>query len=215
MNKNHLGIRLVLYFSGLFIMTLGVIISTKSNLGVTPISSIPYAVSLASGMNFGVSTALLSVLMVLAQIVILKKQFKPINLFQFPVGILFGSFISFCQSLMNGISVPDSLIIRFIFMLFSTFVVAIGVFLYISVHLIPLAPDGLMLVVAQVTKKSFPSIKTVFDVTMVCISLVLCIITIGNTGSVGVGTIITAIFVGNEVKILNKLLGPSLTKLLK
>lgn len=39
--EQHLAVRLVVYFVGLFIMTLGVSMSVKSNLGVSPVSSIP------------------------------------------------------------------------------------------------------------------------------------------------------------------------------
>lgn len=37
--------RLICYFVGLFIMTAGIAISVKSNLGVSPVSSIPYTVT--------------------------------------------------------------------------------------------------------------------------------------------------------------------------
>ena len=55
------------YFGGLMIMTLGVIISVKSDLGVTPISSIPYTITVVSGLDLGITTMLFSVLMVLLQ----------------------------------------------------------------------------------------------------------------------------------------------------
>lgn len=41
--------RIMLFVGGLFVMSLGVGLSIKSGLGVTPISSIPYSLTLASG----------------------------------------------------------------------------------------------------------------------------------------------------------------------
>lgn len=42
--------RLICYFVGLFIMTAGIAISVKSNLGVSPVSSIPYTVTRCWGL---------------------------------------------------------------------------------------------------------------------------------------------------------------------
>ena len=37
----NLKVRLPMYFIGLFVMTIGIALSVKSNLGVSPVSSIP------------------------------------------------------------------------------------------------------------------------------------------------------------------------------
>jgi len=68
-NSKKIGMKLLFYFGGLIIMTIGVAISVKSNLGVTPISSIPYTMTVVSGMDLGIATMIFSVLMVLLQIV--------------------------------------------------------------------------------------------------------------------------------------------------
>ena len=59
--KKNPAKRLLLYFGGLLIMTLGVAISVKSDLGVTPISSIPYTMTVVTGMELGLATMLFSV----------------------------------------------------------------------------------------------------------------------------------------------------------
>ena len=45
MNLKNMKIRLPMYLVGLFIMTIGIAISVKSNLGVSPVSSIPYTMT--------------------------------------------------------------------------------------------------------------------------------------------------------------------------
>lgn len=40
----HLKVRIPMYFIGLFVMTIGIALSVKSNLGVSPVSSIPYTI---------------------------------------------------------------------------------------------------------------------------------------------------------------------------
>lgn len=85
--------RIMLFVGGLFVMSLGVGISIKSGLGVTPISSIPYSLTLASGANIGITTIIFNAILVFLQIPILKKRFKckkafAINQYQLCSGIL-------------------------------------------------------------------------------------------------------------------------------
>ena len=205
--KKKFATKLLFYFGGLIVMTLGVVISVKSDLGVTPISSIPYTMTVVLGMDLGIATMLFSVFMVLLQIVILRKRFKIINLLQLPIGILFGACLTVCGKLMTPVPVPDNFIVKFIIMLVSTVFVALGVFLYVAPRFVPLAPEGFIIAVTQVTKLSFSTVKVIFDVTMVAVSMVTCLIAIHSLGSVGIGTVAVAILVGSEVKLLTKFFG--------
>ena len=150
--KRKFVTKLLFYFGGLIVMTLGVVISVKSDLGVTPISSIPYTMTVVLGMDLGIATMLFSVFMVLLQIVILRKRFKIINLLQLPIGILFGAFLTVCGKLMAPVPVPDNFIVKIIIMLVSTVFVAPGVFLYVAPRFVPLAPEGFIIAVTQVTR---------------------------------------------------------------
>lgn len=50
---SKLGIRLLYYFGGFFVMTIGIALSVKSNLGVSPVSSIPYTMTCVWGIEMG------------------------------------------------------------------------------------------------------------------------------------------------------------------
>ena len=89
--------RLICYFVGLFIMTAGIAISVKSNLGVSPVSSIPYTVTRCWGLEMGKATILFHCVLVLIQVLILRKKFQLKSLLQIPVGIVFGYFTTFCN----------------------------------------------------------------------------------------------------------------------
>ena len=78
----HLAVRLVVYFVGLFIMTLGVSMSVKSNLGVSPVSSIPYTITCVFGLEMGKATIVFHIFLVILQIIILRKELKLKNLLQ-------------------------------------------------------------------------------------------------------------------------------------
>jgi len=206
--------KLLFYFGGLIIMTFGVAISVKSDLGVTPISSIPYTMTVVYGMDLGIATMIFSVLMVLLQIVLLRKQYKIVNMLQIPVGIMFGAFLTLSGKAMNYLPNPEYFSLKLILMLISTVFVAVGVFLYVPAGFIPLAPEGFLLALSKITKLKFSTVKVISDVSMVIISLVTCLIAIHSLGSVGIGTIVAALLVGNEVKLMTKICGKSRDKML-
>lgn len=211
---NKLAVRLISYFGGFLIMTLGIAISVKSNLGVSPVSSIPYTMTCVWGVEMGKATIIFHTALVVMQILLLRKNFKIKNLLQIPVGVVFGYFTTFCNYLMSFIGTPEGIVIRVLMMLISTFLIAFGIFMYVPADIMPLAGEGVMLVISEVTKKPFANIKLIFDVSMVVISLVTCLFIIHSLGSVGIGTIIAAVLVGTELKCITNLLGSFRNKIL-
>lgn len=210
-SKGNTGIRLLCYFGGLLIMTLGVAVSIKSGLGVSPVSSVPYTMTVVFSIELGLATAIFSIVCALLEIPILRKKFKVIQLLQIPVSIVFGLFMTSCVKLVRFFPDPPNFLISIILMLISTVIVAIGVFLYVSAGLIPLPTEGVLIAITQVTKFKFATLKVIGDVTMVVISLTTCLIALHALGSIGLGTIVSAILVGNEVKLLTKWFGPALS----
>ncbi|MDE6657637.1 MAG: hypothetical protein K2J88_03525 [Oscillospiraceae bacterium] len=188
--------RLLCYFVGLFIMTIGIAISVKSNLGVSPVSSIPYTMTVCWGIEMGKATILFHCVLILIQILILRKKFKLKLLLQLPVGIIFGYFTTFCNSLAESIPTTDNFFIRICMILISVVLVAIGIFLYLPADIMPLAGEGVMQAVSDTLNIEFSKIKVAFDVTMVIISLVTCLLILHNLGSVGLGTVIASLMVG-------------------
>ena len=77
-----LFVRIPAYVIGLLIMTLGVAISVKSNLGVSPVSSIPYTITCVVGLEMGKATILFHAVLVLLQILLLRRAFQAKNLLQ-------------------------------------------------------------------------------------------------------------------------------------
>ncbi|MEI3336220.1 MAG: YczE/YyaS/YitT family protein [Clostridium sp.] len=210
----NLKVRTLMYFIGLFIMTIGIAISVKSNLGVSPVSSIPYTMTCVWGIEMGKATILFHVVLVIIQILLLRKKFRPINFLQVFVGIIFGYFTTFCNYMVAFLPTPDNLVIRVLMVLSSTIFVAVGIFLYLPANLIPLAGEGAMQAVSDITGIEFSKVKIGFDCTMVVISTITCIIAIKTLGSVGAGTIIAAILVGVFVGIINKAFGEKRDRLL-
>lgn len=199
--------RLVLYFVGFFVMTLGIAISVKSDLGVSPVSSIPYTITCVFGIEMGKATILFHIGLVLLQILVLRKAFQAKNLLQVVVGVIFGYFTTFCNYLMTFLPDPHNLLVRLGMMLISVFLIAFGIFLYVPSDIMPLAGEGAMLAISQVSGVAFSTVKIIFDCSMVAISLVTCLVMLHALGSVGVGTVAAAVLVGTALKGITKVLG--------
>lgn len=210
----NMKVRIPMYFIGLFIMTIGIALSVKSNLGVSPVSSIPYTMTCVWGIEMGKATIIFHAALVLIQILILRKRFKPINLLQVVVGIVFGYFTTFCNYLATYLPSTDNMVMRIVLMLVSTVFIAVGIFFYLPADLIPLAGEGVMQAVSDVTKIEFSKVKIGFDCSMVVISVITCLICIHSLGSVGVGTVIAAFLVGFNLGRVNKAFGAKRDKLL-
>jgi uncharacterized membrane protein YczE/CBS domain-containing protein len=213
-HRKNYGIRFVSYILGFLIMTLGIAISVKSGLGVSPVSSIPYTITCVFGIEMGRATVLFHIVLVLAQILLLRKNFKLKNLLQIPVGVLFGSFTTFCNSLMNFVPAPENIAIRLGMLLISVVLIAFGIFLYVPADFINLAGEGMMLAVSQVTKVKFATVKVLFDISMVLVSLITCLAVLHSPGSVGIGTVLAAVLVGSVLKVITRYLGKARDRIL-
>ena len=197
--------RIFNYIFGLFLITLGVAFSIKSDLCSAPVSSIPYAMNLIWAIEIGVATFIFHAFLVAIELLLLRRDFKPKHFLQVFVGVLFGAFTSFSVSLMYFIPPADSLWVALIMSLLSIFFIALGLFFYVPTNIVPLSVEGVTQAIAIVTNKPFSIIKVCFDVMIVASALILSYAFLGNFGSVGIGTILGALFIGTMVKLIHKI----------
>ena len=197
--------RIFNYVFGLFLITLGVGLSIKSNLGSTPVSSIPYTLNVIWGIEIGVATVIFHTMLVITELILLRRAFKPKHFLQVPVGILFGFFTTISVNLVNLLPDTSNIILIATMVLVSTFLVALGLFFYVPTNIVPLSVEGITQAIAIVSNQPFTKVKVCFDVSVVVLSFVLCLVFTGVIGgSVGIGTIFSAIFVGITLKYINK-----------
>lgn len=206
-NEKRIKIRLILYFIGLFIMTLGIAMSVKSDLGVSPVSSIPYTITCIWGLEMGKATILFHAALVVLQVLILRRFFEPKNLLQIAAGIVFGYFTTFCNYLFSFLPTPENIPMRLFLMLGSTVLIAVGIFFYLPANIMPLAGEGAMKAISDRSGIAFNKVKIAFDVTMVTVSLASCLIALHTPGSVGIGTVAAAILVGTVLGMITKRFG--------
>lgn len=207
--KSNILARIICYFAGLFIMTAGIALSVKSRLGVSPVSSVPNAMTLIWGIEMGKATILLHAFLVLLQIPLLRKKFKLINLCQVLIGIVFGYFTTFCNwgvdQLWSG--QVDAIWLRLLMQAISIVLIALGLFFYMPAKILPLAGEGLTMAMSETWGIAVHKAKIIMDVSLVVISLVLGFIFLHGLGSVGIGTILASVFVGMVLSVFNRFFG--------
>jgi uncharacterized membrane protein YczE len=199
--------RFVLYLLGLFIIALGIAMAAKSDLGVTPTSSIPYAISQVTGWEFGLMTALFHFSMVVFQALLQRKRFPVKSLLQVPVGLLFGSFVTMATNLLDLLPTPGTMAMRVLIAVVGSGVIGLGIFFYLPANIVPLAPDAAMAAVAEACGKPTGPTKVVFDIANVIVALILCLSVMGSLGSVGIGTVISALLLGTYLGFYNRRFG--------
>ena len=202
---NHPIKRLILLCIGLSVMAFGVAFSIKAALGTSPISSVPYVTSAISGLSVGTTTIIMNSFLVLIQIPILRKQYDWFQLFQFLAVILFGVMIDVAELVIQGISFSNYFE-QWILCAIGIFLVAMGVSMEVSANLVTMAGEGVVLAICKVAPIKFSNMKVVFDVTLVCISILLSFLFLGHLDGVREGTVAAAIFVGLITKKTNKLM---------
>ena len=152
--KNNILQRSLIFIVGLFIMALGVTLSVKANLGVSPISCVPYVYSLKFPLTLGETTIILNVILILFQIILLRKKYQPFQLVQFPVVFLFGFFIDYTMQLFSWLQ-PDNYFTQAFICLLSCVILALGVFIEVKAKVTYLPGEGLAMAITKVFNIEF------------------------------------------------------------
>ena len=187
--------RYVFLFIGLFINALGVSLITKANLGTSPITSIPYVLSEAFGLSIGMFTFFFNILLVILQIILLRRKFKLSSLLQLPVIFVFSVFIDMTMAMLYFVN-PQSYIFQLISLLIGCIVLGFGVFTEMVANVVMLPGEATVRAICTVTNFDFGKTKVVFDTTMTVTAVILSFALLGFLFGVREGTIIAALVVG-------------------
>lgn len=176
-------------------MALGVGFSIKADLGTSPISSLPYTVSLvAPAVSVGTATIIMHCVFIFIQLLLLRKDFGISQLLQLPVALIFG-WMTDLAVLLGGVS-GGSYIGQWLLCLIGVVLVALGVSAEVLAGVVTLAGEGLVLALCKVLPVKFGGMKVGFDLTLVISSIVLGLLAKGKVLGVREGTVAAALLVG-------------------
>ena len=205
-------IRVLIYCLGLLSLAFGVAFSVNSNLGVSPVNSLPYVISRIRNVQMGTCVTAVFCFYILLQILILGRKFNPVNLLQILFSTIFGYFVDFAKMVLGDFAIP-TYFGQLTMLAVSIPLIALGIVLYMDAQLVPMPMEGLSSCLADKFGVSFPNMKTIIDCLVVGIGLVLCFVFLGGLDGLREGTIITAVVTGKVIAILKKPLSPVLKKI--
>lgn len=216
MSKKETLKRYALFAVSLFFMGLGVALTKHGELGVSPISSVANVVSAKfTVLSFGNWLFVTNCVLLVGQIIILRKKFKLIQLLQIPLSFLFGYFTDFGMFLAENIP-NEAYISKIALVILGTAILGFGISLGVIANVILNSGEAFVRAISDTIRKDFGNVKICFDVSWVLLSLILSLVLFkGKIVGIREGTLIAALLAGYTVKLFRPILQKQLEKILK
>lgn len=205
MSKKEIFRRYIVFILGLFFAGIGVAFTKHGDLGVSPISSVANVMSIKFPvMTLGNWLIIWNCVLILAQILILRRDFKLYQLFQIPLSFLFGWFTDFGMWMASFIPVPNYLV-KLVMLLIGIVVLSFGISLSVIANVIMNSGEALVKAISDTIHKEFGDVKVAFDVACVIVAVVLSVLFFqGKIVGTREGTILSALLTGFVVKFITK-----------
>lgn len=205
-DKTELIKRYIFLLAGLFVNGLGVSFITKAGLGTSPITSIPYTLSLGFTPTVGMFTLVFNIFLVILQVILLRRNFQLQNLLQLPIIALFSFFIDLTMSLL-GFMQPETYAMKVVSLIVGCLILGFGVFMEMAANVAMLPGEATVRAVSDVFSTDFGKTKIAFDSSMTVIAAILSFIIFRHLDGVREGTIVATILVGFIARLFKKYIG--------
>ena len=205
-DKTELIKRYIFLLVGLFVNGLGVSFITKAGLGTSPITSIPYTLSLGFTPTVGMFTLVFNIFLIILQVILLRRNFQLQNLLQLPIIALFSFFIDLTMSLL-GFMQPETYAMKVVSLIVGCLILGFGVFMEMVANVAMLPGEATVRAVSDVFSTDFGKTKIAFDSSMTIIAAILSFIMFRHLDGVREGTIVAAILVGFIARLFKKYIG--------
>ena len=189
--NRSLPFRLVVLFAGLAVYGLGVAMTVHAGIGIAPWDVLGQGISIQTGLSFGVSTVIVSIIVLICWIPLrVKPGFATVA-----NALTIGLFADFWLVVLPD---PSAYWQQLVMFLLGILVVALATGLYISSRLGSGPRDGLMQGTANALDKPFWLVRTAYEGSVLTIGWLM-------GGQVREGTLIFAVTIGYLVQVSLKL----------
>jgi len=204
---------LLLLFS-LFIMTIGVAVCVRSMLGSSVISVLPYVFetagkqALVPALTIGQYTYVMNFVLVVGQLLVLRRRFEWVQLFQLLIGFVFGTLID-VNMLLTAWLAPVGLLQQAVAQVAGCVILGVGIALEVRCGSVTMPGEGFPVAISRVTGADFAKVKIAVDVVLVVLGVVACYVFFGawQWHIIGIGTLFAMFFVGTVVRLVSRHLG--------
>lgn len=202
MKKRQYTFRGIFYAIGMISLALGIILNTKSGLGVAPIVTLSYTVSKLTNLNFSNLTLVIYTIVAIAEYILKGKDFKKYDILQIPMCIAFTRCMNFFANSIN--LAPTVFWQKILIALIACTFTGIGLALSVGMRLVPNPCDGMVQVISDKTGKNLGLVKNIFDFTFIIVSTIVSLIFAHRVIAIGIGTVIALILTGRIVYLFNR-----------
>lgn len=229
MKKNTI-LRVIFYVVGLLILALGIILNTKSGLGVSPIISVAFSIATIGGFNFGNITFLLYSAFVVVEIILhglrnrrysgeaddaiapaAHRDLKLVlvmDLLQLPLSLLFTRFMNLFSAMLPA---PQNMPSKLLVLVAGIILTGIGAAMSLNMRIIPNPGDGIVQAISDCIGKPVGFTKNCFDLFNICLTISISLIFVHKLIGIGLGTVVAVLGVGRVIALFNHLFMKKMT----
>lgn len=223
------------YIMGLLILAFGIVLNTKTGLGVSPIISVSFSASTILGTNFGDATFVWYGVFVVVEIILhiimsrrseksgkycVKNLKKAIimDILQIPLCLVFTRFMNLFSAMLPDFAVEyagtfaGSLAGRMLFLIFAIVCTGVGAVWSLDMRIVPNPGDGIVQALSDFSGKKVGFVKNCFDAFNICLTLSIGMIFSGHIIGIGLGTVMAVIGVGRVMALFNHFLLKKVTQ---
>lgn len=201
--------RIIFYFIGLNLIAFAVILNIRFNLGVAAFSSVMYSISEIYHISLGTASIICYLIFVVIQC-ILSKKITLTYILEIPLSFIFGWLTDLYDFIIP--SPQFNIHTRIILFIITMFITALGVYLSVKSDLVLTPTDGIVKTISEVFDFPFSIVKNTFDISLVIITIILCLFNHAPFYGIGIGTILTALFIGRIINIYERYIPLNLKK---
>lgn len=204
MSRSETVKRFAVMLLGLIITALGLAVSVHLNLGISPITTLPYALSLAfPALSLGTFTFLQHMVFFLLTVLLLRRDFKLFQLLQLVCSLVFGYFVDFWNLLLGWLT-PESYVLRLALLLVGCVIVALGFSLIFTSKVALEANTAFLNALSLRTGKAYSTLKTISDIVIILLAAAVSLVFLHTVVGIREGTVISALIIGPIAGFFNK-----------
>lgn len=197
--------RYLIFGISLLVIALGISIITRSDLGTSPITSVPYVASLNTPLSLGTYFFFFTIFLIILQVIMLGKkgilERKVELLMQFPVALVLSVFTDFGMWITVA-WMPELYYVKIVSLVAGCLVLAFGICLEVIADVTMISAEYTIQFATMRLKKDFGTIKICFDVSLVLLAALGSWLFSGRINGVREGTIIAALITGPFVRMI-------------
>ncbi len=190
--------KIIYYFIGLNLIAFAVVLNIRFDFGVAAFSSVMYSISKIYNISLGTASIICYLLFVIIQC-ILSKKITLTYILEIPLSFVFGWLTDMYDLIIPSLQL--NIFITFLLFSLTMFITALGVYFCVKSNLILTPPDGIVKTISDVFDIAFSKVKNIFDISLVFTSILLCLINHCPFYGIGIGTLLTALFIGRIINL--------------